>query len=378
MTLRQTVLNGEHRALNARMVDFGGWEMPLHYGSQIAEHERVRRAAGMFDVSHMLAVDVGGDDARSFLLRLLANNVDRLQADGAALYSCMLDERAGVLDDLIAYRLGEGRYRLVVNAATADKDLAWLHARAADFAADVRIAPRRDLAIIAVQGPQARDKVWSAIAGAQALSQDLAPFHAAQGERLFVARTGYTGEDGFELMLPGEAAPAAWQALLRAGVAPAGLGARDTLRLEAGMKLYGQDMDESVTPLECGLGWTVDLAEGRSFVGERALRGAPARFAALGLVLLDRGVLRPHQEVLTPLGAGFTTSGSFSPTLQVSIAFARLPPGMQEGAQVQVKVRDKWLQARTVKSAFVRRGRSLLAGHPAVAATATREPGVPQ
>jgi aminomethyltransferase len=179
-------------------------------------------------------------------------------------------------------------------------------------------------------------------------------------------------------MLPNEDTPAAWQALLRAGVAPAGLGARDTLRLEAGMNLYGQDMDESVTPLECGLGWTVDLAQGRGFIGEPALRDVPARFTALGLVLLERGVLRPHQEVQTPLGAGVITSGSFSPTLQVSIAFARLPPGMQEGAQVQVKVRDKWLQARTVKSAFVRRGRSLLAGHPAVAATATREPGVPQ
>jgi len=362
--LKQTPLNAAHRALNARLVDFGGWEMPLHYGSQIEEHHRVRKDAGMFDVSHMLAVDVDGEGARTFLMRLLANNVDRLQIPGKALYSCMLNDSGGILDDLIVYFLDPRRFRVVVNAATADKDLAWMSSQRARAAAAVTITPRRDLAMIAVQGPRARAKVSQALPQSKPATDALGPFFAAEWGAFFFGRTGYTGEDGFEILLPVAEAPGLWRALLDAGVGPAGLGARDTLRLEAGMNLYGQDMDETVTPLECGLKWTVDLENPRDFVGKAALLAAPPRAQMLGLVLLERGVLRAHQEVETRNGRGEITSGSFSPTLDTSIALARMPIGVQAGESAKVKIRDKWLPARTVKYPFVRNGRSLVAGLP--------------
>lgn len=255
--LKRTPLIEAHRALNAKLVDFGGWEMPLHYGSQLGEHHSVRRDAGMFDVSHMLAIDVRGDDASKYLLVLLANNVARL-AQGKALYSCMLNEKGGVIDDLIVYYLEPGMYRLVVNAGTADKDLEWLVRQRNRLALQVEIIARHDLSMIAVQGPQARSKFWQANPGTAQVSAKLEPFCATTCGDWLIARTGYTGEDGFEITLPSGDAPALWDALLAAGVAPAGLGARDTLRLEAGMNLYGQDMDETVTPLESGLAWTVD------------------------------------------------------------------------------------------------------------------------
>ena len=359
--LKQTPLNALHHALNAKLVDFGGWEMPLHYGSQIEEHHRVRKDAGMFDVSHMLAVDVDGEGARKFLTHLLANNVDRLQIPGKALYSCLLNDSGGILDDLIVYFLDSRRFRVVVNAATADKDLAWMSSQRASAAA-VTITPRRDLAMIAVQGPAARQKVWRALPQSKPATEALGPFFAAEWGAFFFGRTGYTGEDGFEIMLPAAQAPDLWQALLDAGVGPAGLGARDTLRLEAGMNLYGQDMDETVTPLECGLKWTVDLESPRDFVGKAALLVASPRAQMLGLVLIDRGVLRAHQEVETRNGRGEITSGSYSPTLDTSIALARLPIGVQAGESAKVKIRDKWLSARTVKYPFVRNGRSLVPG----------------
>ena len=361
--LKQTPLNAAHRALHAKMVDFGGWEMPLHYGSQIEEHHRVRKDAGMFDVSHMLAVDVDGEGGRNFLRQLLANNVDRLQIPGKALYSCMLNVTGGILDDLIVYFLDSRRFRVVVNAGTAEEDLAWMSSQRARATA-ATITPRRDLAMIAVQGPAARTKVWRALPQSKPATEALGPFFAAEWGAYFFGRTGYTGEDGFEIMLPAAEAPGLWQALLDADVGPAGLGARDTLRLEAGMNLYGQDMDETVTPLECGLGWTVDLESPRNFIGKAALRAAPPRAQMLGLVLLERGVLRSHQEVETRNGQGEITSGSFSPTLDSSIALARLPVSVQTAESVKVKIRDKWLTARTVKYPFVRNGRSLIAGLP--------------
>jgi len=361
--LKQTPLNAAHRARHAKMVDFGGWEMPLHYGSQIEEHHLVRQDAGMFDVSHMLAVDVDGDGARDFLRGLLANNVDRLQTPGKALYSCMLNVSGGILDDLIVYFLGPRRFRLVVNAATAEKDLAWMSAQNAGATA-ATIAPRRDLAMIAVQGPKARTKVWKALPPSQPATEALGPFFAAEQGAFFFGRTGYTGEDGFEIMLPAADAPDVWQALLDAGVSPAGLGARDTLRLEAGMNLYGQDMDETVTPTECGLKWTVDLDSPRNFIGKAALLASPARAQMRGLVLQERGVLRAHQAVETREGRGEITSGSFSPTLDTSIALARLPIGVPAGESVKVQIRDKWMAAITVKYPFVRNGRSLVPGLP--------------
>ena len=360
-TLKTTPLNALHRELNARMVDFGGWDMPLHYGSQIEEHHAVRRAAGMFDVSHMLAIDVRGAGSREFLAYVLANNVHRLRDTGKALYSCLLNPAGGVLDDLIVYFFAEDWFRLVVNAGTAGKDCAWLMARRDERTPQLVITPRRDLAIIAVQGPQARVKVYAALPATQAAGEQLVYFSAAHVGDLMLARTGYTGEDGFEIVLPAVEGVALWRRLHEQGVTPAGLGARDTLRLEAGMNLYGQDMDETTTPLETGLAWTVDLKAPRDFIGRRALQDAQATRHALGLVLLDKGVMRSHQKITTAHGDGEITSGGFGPTLERSLALARVPLAVRAGDEVQVAVRDKLLRARVVKPPFVRHGKVLIA-----------------
>jgi aminomethyltransferase len=365
---KTTPLNAVHRAAGARMVDFGGFDMPLHYGSQIDEHHAVRRDAGMFDVSHMRVVDIHGDAShspRAFLRGALANNVDKLKTPGKALYSCLLREDGGVLDDLIVYFLREDWFRLVVNAATADRDIAWLAALAAREMPGLALTPRLDLAMIAVQGPRARERVWQAIPGSESRTAQLAPFSAAIlatpfGE-LFVGRTGYTGEDGFELIVPATHAVPLWEALRTAGVVPCGLGARDTLRLEAGMNLYGQDMDETVSPLEAGLAWTVDLASTRHFTGKRALVAHPPLRQLVGLVLEEAGgVLRAHQAVHTAQGEGEVTSGTFSPTIRTSIALARVPQGVAPGDVVHVQVRDRRLAARVVKPPFVRSGKVLV------------------
>ena len=361
---RKTPLYDLHRALGARTVDFGGWDMPVNYGSQIEEHHRVRRDAGMFDVSHMCIVDLHGAGTRAFLGRLLANDVDKLRLVGKALYSCMLNAAGGVIDDLIVYLMEDDAFRLVVNAGTRDKDLAWMRACAAEWGAAVRIIERTDLAMIAVQGPQARARVADLLEPEdRGAALALEPFFGRRCGEWFVARTGYTGEDGFEVMLPAAEAEPLWRALNAVGVASCGLGARDTLRLEAGMNLYGNDMDESVNPLESGLAWTVAFdPPGRDFVGRRVLEalraeGVPRKL--VGLVLEERGVLRGHQKVSVPdLGDGEVTSGTWSPTLERSIAFARVPRAT--GATVQVEMRGKLLPARVVKLPFVRNGRILI------------------
>jgi aminomethyltransferase len=343
------------------MVDFGGWEMPLHYGSQIEEHRCVRRDCGMFDVSHMRAIDVRGAGSRALLSYVLANDVDRLQRPGTALYSCLLNPDGGVIDDLIAYFFAEDWFRLVVNAGTADKDHAWLAAQRLGRAPNVTLTARRDLAIVAVQGPNARARVFQALPGSQAAGDSLVHFSAAHSGETMLARTGYTGEDGFEIILPAVHVVALWQKLQALGVAMAGLGARDTLRLEAGMNLYGQDMDESTTPLECGLAWTVDVKSERDFAGKSALLNARPDRHALGLVMLDKGIMRGHQAVRTTHGDGTITSGGFGPTLDRSIALARVPAAVRPGDEVEVKVRDKLLRARVVKPPFVRNGKVLIA-----------------
>lgn len=407
--------------MGAKMVDFGGWDMPVNYGSQIDEHHQVRNDCGMFDVSHMRVVDIKGKGARDFLRYLLANNVDKLTTPGKALYSCMLLENGGVIDDLIVYFMEEQWFRIVVNAGTADKDIAWMRQQAtehakthpecyavsegeahAEVSAEVAppeeeikrvpnaylfgdmtqeeaaklifgeqseepaekppldIADHTELSIIAIQGPHAREKLWEAMPGSQQLTEKLAPFSAIVLGTMFIARTGYTGEDGFEVMLPSIAAPYFWKSLTDKGVEPCGLGARDTLRLEAGMNLYGQDMDESVNPLESGLAWTVDLKSERDFIGKAALLANPPTRKLAGLVLQDRGVLRGHQKVHTAHGEGEITSGSFSPTLNQSIALARVPKDVQIGDQVQVAIRDKMLAAKVVKYPFARNGKNSL------------------
>ena len=353
---KRTSLYEAHLAANARMVDFGGWEMPINYGSQIEEHHKVRQAAGMFDVSHMTVVDVNGANARQFLSYLLANDVAKLNTRGRAFYSCMLNGQGGVVDDLITYYLDEDFFRVVVNAATHDKDMAWITSQAGAF--DVVVKERPELAMIAVQGPAAREAVLAQLpAGDAAKAAELKPFSAGQFGDLFIARTGYTGEDGFEIALHAKPAIELWDQLLAAGVAPCGLGARDTLRLEAGMNLYGQDMDESVTPLESGLAWTVAMKDERDFMGKQALLEQYARGVEnklVGLVLQGRGVLRPGQRILTDAGEGVTTSGSFSPTLQQAIAFARIPKDAAQSCQVDI--RGKLLDCSIVRPPFARNG----------------------
>jgi aminomethyltransferase len=360
MTLKKTPLNAAHRAMGAKMVDFGGWDMPVNYGSQIDEHHQVRRDCGMFDVSHMRVVDIRGEGVRAFLRYLLANNADKLTLPGKALYSAMLRPDGGVIDDLIIYFMSETWFRVVVNAGTADKDIAWMKQQAAQHAPQLEISPREDLAMVAIQGPHARAKVWQVLPQVKAATEALVAFQAADCGEYFVARTGYTGEDGFEVMLPQGKAEGFWQALHQAGVHPIGLGARDTLRLEAGMNLYGQDMDETVGPLESGLGWTVDLKSARDFVGKAALLANPPARKLVGLLLLDRGVLRSHQKVVTAQGEGEITSGTFAPTLEKSIALARVPNGVQIGDTVQVEIRDKLLNAKVVKYPFARAGQALV------------------
>ena len=358
---QRTPLYEQHLALGAKMVDFGGWDMPLHYGSQVEEHHQVRRDCGVFDVSHMTVVDITGPQAKAWLQYLLANDVERLKTPGKALYSGMLNERGGVVDDLIVYLTSEG-YRLVVNAATRDKDMAWMQAHSAGF--EVVLNERKDLAMLAVQGPSARARVAELVTQARAaLIHELKVFQGLPEGDWFIARTGYTGEDGLEIILPAAEAPDFFSELIGAGIAPIGLGARDTLRLEAGLNLYGQDMSEDASPLASNMAWTIawEPAE-RQFVGRSALeaqRAAGNQPRLVGLVLEERGVLRAHQVVrIEGVGEGEITSGSFSPTLGKSIALARVPAATGERAEVEI--RGKWYPVRVVQANFVRHGKAVI------------------
>lgn len=351
----KTVLYEAHQQAGAKIVDFGGWDMPLHYGSQLEEHHVVRRQSGMFDVSHMTIVDVVGTDAKAYLQRLLANDVEKLKQVGKALYSGMLDDKGGVLDDLIVYRMPQD-YRLVVNCGTREKDLAWMAKQASDFAVELIEQPA--MAMIAIQGPEAIAKTKQARPAQNTLIDSLSVFQGLESEGWMFCRTGYTGEDGLEVMVPAAEAVGFWQALIDVGVTPCGLGARDTLRLEAGMNLYGSDMDESVTPLQSNMAWTVALSDDREFIGKQALlaqktAGVPDKL--VGLVLEQRGVLRGHQRVVVEgLGDGEVTSGSFSPTLGYSVALARVPQGT--GDHCVVEIRNKLIPVKVVRPPFVRNG----------------------
>jgi aminomethyltransferase len=354
----KTPLHEKHIDAGARIVDFGGWDMPLHYGSQKEEHHAVRQGAGVFEVSHMTIVDLCGDRARDFLRYLVANDVAKLHEYGKALYTCMLNPEGGVIDDLIIYYISDTDYRMVVNAATRDKDLAWITKQAADF--DVSVLERPELAMIAVQGPKARELAAPCVdAEYREAALAMKPFFGMQAGDWFIARTGYTGEDGWEICMPAAEAHSVWDRLLAAGVVPCGLGSRDTLRLEAAMNLYGTDMDETVSPLEAGLNWTIawEPAE-RDFIGRAALeefRNKADKKRFVGLLLEDRGVLRNHQKVVVEgIGEGEITSGGFSPTIGKSIALARVPAGDYDRAQVEV--RGKLLNVRIVKTPFVRNG----------------------
>ncbi|MCP9759743.1 glycine cleavage system aminomethyltransferase GcvT [Aquitalea sp. S1-19] len=355
---QRTPLYQAHLDAGAKMVDFAGWDMPIHYGSQLKEHEIVRSDAGMFDVSHMTVIDISGADAKRWLQTLIANDVAKLGFVGKALYSGMLNEQGGVVDDLIVY-LAEDGYRMVVNAGTTAKDLAWMDAHLDGF--DVTLRPRRDLAMLAVQGPNAIDKVCAVKPDWAESIRALQVFQGLPFGEWFVARTGYTGEDGLEIMIPAAEADAFFRELQQAGVAPIGLGARDTLRLEAGMNLYGHDMDEQVSPLEAGMGWTLAMKDSRDFIGRAALQAqkeAGVAMRQVGLVLEGRGVLREGQKVVVEgMGEGIITSGTFSPTLKHSIAIARVPAATGEHAQVDL--RGTLTTVRVVKMPFVRNGKKV-------------------
>jgi aminomethyltransferase len=355
---KKTPLYECHLNANAKIVDFAGWDMPLHYGSQLQEHHHVRHDAGIFDVSHMTIIDGKGHDVAACLRRLVANNIDRLTPN-KALYTCMLNEQGGVIDDLIIYKITDDFYRLVVNSATHDKDLAWIKKQSTGY--DVTFKEQSDLAMVAIQGPHVRAMLFDLfdVHDAQAIA-DLKPFYAVNSPRLFVGRTGYTGEDGFEVILPADDAPSFWQKCLDLKIYPCGLGARDTLRLEAGLNLYGADMNESTTPLESNLAWTIAWQpQERDFIGRQALEKqlqSGVKQQLVGLVLEGQGVLRNHQKVMIEgKGEGEITSGSFSPTLNKGIALARVPANM--GAQCTVEVRGKYVPAQVIKPPFVRQGK---------------------
>jgi len=359
----KTVLHAKHVEAGAKMVDFHGWEMPINYGSQIEEHNAVRSDAGMFDVSHMTIVDVQGSDAKAYLRKLVINDVAKLTVAGKALYTGMCNEEGGVIDDLIIYYFTDTDFRLVVNSATREKDLAWMNEQATGF--DITITERPEFGMIAVQGPQAKAKVATLLnANQNQAVEGMKPFFGVQADDLFIATTGYTGENGYEIVVPQEQTADLWQQLLDAGVKPCGLGARDTLRLEAGMNLYGLDMDETVSPLAANMAWTIAWDdEERNFNGKTVLaaqRAAGDQLKLSGLVLEEKGVLRTGLKVITEAGEGIITSGTFSPTLGHSIAMARIPRSIKIGDSVEVEMRKKLVKVKVVKPSFVRNGKSQL------------------
>lgn len=356
---KQTALYAKHIEANGKIVDFGGWDMPIHYGSQIQEHTAVREDVGMFDVSHMTIVDVKGSDAQAYLQKLLANDVAKLKDNGKALYTGMLNNDGGVIDDLIVYNM-DGWYRTVVNCATREKDLEWMDKQSTGF--DVSLTERPELAMVAVQGPNAIAKVQQVKPESAELVGSLKIFQGLPQSDWFFARTGYTGEDGLEIIVPQDEIADFWQTLIDAGVQPAGLAARDTLRLEAGMNLYGNDMDETISPLQAGMGWTIAWEPAdREFNGRAAITAEKAKGDSpklVGLVLEGRGIMRSHQKVVVDgVGEGEVTSGTFSPTLQNSIAMARVPKAT--GDTCMVEIRGKLIPARVVKLPFVRNGKKL-------------------
>ena len=358
---QKTCLFENHQNHGGKIVDFAGWEMPINYGSQVEEHHQVRTDAGMFDVSHMTVVDLEGDKVIEFLQYLLANDVAKLKTEGKALYSAMLNEQGGVIDDLIVYYMNDKWFRMVVNAGTRDKDMAWINKQCGVF--NVVVTERPELSMIAVQGPNAREKALSVLPlDVSQAAADLKRFVGTASGDWFIARTGYTGEDGFEIMLPESEAPAFWESLAEAGVKPIGLGARDTLRLEAGMNLYGTDMDETTSPLISNLGWTIAWEpEDRVFIGRdkiEAEKASGVKQKLVGLVLEGKGVLRGHMKVVCESGEGEITSGTFSPSLKQAIAIARVP--MDVGDSCEVEVRGKLLKAKVVKPVFFREGKSCL------------------
>jgi len=352
--MKKTPFNSIHRSLGAKMVDFGGWEMPVQYSSIIEEHRAVRNAVGLFDVSHMGKIEVGGSNALAFIQNLITNDAGKL-ADGQALYSPMCNERGGVVDDLLVYRKGAGDFLIVVNASTTEKDWEWMNAHNSQNAQLENIS--NEVAELALQGPKAQPTLQK-LTGFDLSA--IAYFHFAEfdvaGIRSLVSRTGYTGEDGFEIYFAPEHAEKMWGALMEAGgefgIRPCGLGARDTLRLEAGLMLYGNDITDDITPLEAPLKWTVKFDKG-NFIGRDALLANPPRRKLVGFELLERAVPRHGNEVwVDGKHFDFVTSGTYSPTLNKPIGFCFVPAGLPLGSRIQIKIRDRLVPALTTSHRF--------------------------
>ena len=362
--MKKTPLNQVHRELGARMVDFGGWDMPVQYSGVIEEHLAVRQAAGLFDVSHMGEVEVTGANALAFIQHLTINDAAKL-VDGQVQYSAMCYPEGGVVDDVTLYRFNASRFLFCVNASNTDKDFAWMQKVLADSAmADVTLNNRSaEFAQIALQGPKAESILANLTDVPLA---DIVYYHFCEGEvagvNMIISRTGYTGEEGFELYLPASAAVAVWQQLMATGVPqgllPIGLGARDTLRLEKGYALYGHELSREISPLEAGLAWITKLDKD-DFVGKTALvrqksEGLPRR--RIGLIMQERGIPREGYPVFAgDREVGVVTSGTMSPSLKVGIALALVEPGMAEdGAGLDVAIRNRRMCARVARPPFVK------------------------
>ncbi|WWP01365.1 MAG: glycine cleavage system aminomethyltransferase GcvT [Candidatus Dasytiphilus stammeri] len=359
--MQKTILFNHHQLYGAHIINFNDWMMPLHYGSQLKEHHIVRNDAGVFDISHMTIIDIYGEEARIFLRYILANDVAKLKNPGKALYSAMLNISGGVIDDLIVYFINHTTYRLIVNAVNRNKDLAWLYKHIKNFS--VKLKTRDDMALIAIQGPNAQKKTQSLFNPEhQQILDKMLPFSSVELGDWFVSTTGYTGELGYEIAMPQEKAVHFWKSLINIGVYPVGLGARDTLRLEAGMNLYGNEMDEKISPLSANMDWTISWEPmNRNFIGREALERQRYHIIdkLVGLKMKAKGVLRPQLTVSFNdqdgrNKTGKITSGTFSPTLGYSIALARVPSEIGKEAVVHLRNRDVLVEI--TRPIFVRDG----------------------
>jgi glycine cleavage system T protein (aminomethyltransferase) len=337
-TLRRTPLFERHERAGARLVPFAGWEMPVQYEGIRQEHVAVRTGAGVFDVSHMGEIETSGPQAEEFLQRLLSNDVTRIAERGAQ-YSVLCRDDGGVLDDLFTYRLGDDRFLTITNASNHDKDLGWFRDHAGDFDVEVADAHER-WAMLAVQGPDARAAVERIASAGELPARMRTVDLQVAGVDCIVCGTGYTGEDGVEILVPPDGAVAVWDALMEQGVSPAGLGARDTLRLEVCFHLYGNDLSEDRNPIEAGLGWCCKLDTG--FIGSDALRDIEPGDTLVPFAFTGPGIPRQDNTVRTAHGDGVVTSGSLSPCLEVGIGMAYVPVAAAEpGTQLEVDVRGK-------------------------------------
>ena len=352
--MNKTPLNNAHIELGAKMVNFSHWEMPISYTSLIEEHHAVRNTAGVFDVSHMSIFDFNGGDQVAFFEKIFANDIKKISNEDKAIYGALLNEEGGILDDLIIYHANE-KFRLVSNCSTREQNRQWYEKHAVEFG--VEVVERSDMGILAIQGPDALSKIQS-IDGINPQVNNLQSFGCMfDGDKLY-ARTGYTGEDGLEIIVPSVDINQFWDQALRLGCTPIGLGARDTLRLEAGLNLYGNDMTIENHPYESNLGWTIDMTdENRQFIGKQALLSIDQSKSQkiVGIILRDKGVLRSGYEVIHDEGKGVVLSGSYSPTLQSSIGLARVDQGYKKDGKVMI--RNKMLNIDFVSPRFIERGK---------------------